>query len=116
MIELSEPITVRAHHLDSYERLKDLPREKLAQLCIQEGYVTDARDGFVDHLRSVFRLMDNPNQRVRIVIGEKDRICKFPCERKCDADAVCYGDKKVAESLDVCPGEYTMGDIFGGRR
>jgi len=112
MIETSEPITLRAHHLWSYRDNKNLSREKLAQMCIQEGYITNSSDGFVDHLMDVFRLMENPRQRVRIVIGEQDAICRFPCRRKCDAETVCYGDRKVAESLDIQPGVYAMGDIL----
>lgn len=83
-----EPIIIRAHHLESFLILRNHSRDSLASSLFEEGYITDANDSFIDHILEVRRLLQSPEQTIRIVVGEPDIICNYPCPKRQDCPYV----------------------------
>jgi len=72
----TETLEIRAHHLDSFARTINLSREELAQRLIQGKYIENPEDPFVDHIVRINRLITNPKQRLNILVGKPDAICR----------------------------------------
>jgi len=70
------PIELRAHHINGVLRASKKTIEEYASSMILGWYVLSKEDEFVDKTYSFIKtLVENPETRVKVVVGKKDFIC-----------------------------------------
>lgn len=77
-------IRVRAHHLDSFSRFSSYDLEQLGRVLVSQNYTDSLDHPFVAYVHKIFQRMRQPTQRILVVIGEEDIIC-----RKCPKKSNC---------------------------
>jgi len=124
-------IRIRAHHLDSFLWHRHDTRERFGEILQSQGYILRQDHPFVAYVHRVFQRLQNPSQRILVVIGEEDIICRrCPKRSYCEAlhpeksmlaSSVFHDpdylkgdkDRKMAEEYHVEHNrEYTSGNIF----
>jgi len=77
-------IKIRAHHLDSFLSHYFYEQDQLGQILMRQGYVDTPDHAFVAYVYHIFQKMKNPAQRIQVVVGTEDIICrKCPKKRNC---------------------------------
>jgi hypothetical protein len=111
-----QPIEIRGHHLEAYaDFLKGkLNHENFADVLIQDEYIKDKGDPFVDYVAQCLNLV-NTDKPVKITSGVFDIFCKkchFNLENKCVPYNHESMDDRIAREFGIEVGRtYTFREI-----
>jgi hypothetical protein len=91
-------IRIRAHHLDSFSRFSSYNLENLGRVLVSQNYTNTPDHPFVAYVHRVFQKMRQPTQRVLVVIGEEDIICRR-CPKRSNCETLHPEKSMLANSV-----------------
>lgn len=107
-MSLGRVIRLRAHHLRSIDEVSKMGLDHYTDVMISNGYALSREDPFIrSSLSFVHRLLDNPETRVRLVVGKADKLCRI-CKKRayCFRKTVVVGDVFWRSQEDSNDAEY----------
>jgi hypothetical protein len=97
---MAETITLRGEHLINLYRYAH-ERDYRLRFGVKEGYTAEFAQKHDDLLQ---RIIDHPDQPVRVVMGCDDLCLKTPCPKRteeCEAVELLAKDRRTAETFGI---------------